>query len=73
MLYEVITYSTVHGVSYDTYDWRAASHAAITFKAYTKTAAIFKSDIRRNGSSVSWEAVYFKNLIDSYLLSYNFV
>ncbi|MFZ1729911.1 MAG: hypothetical protein WAV84_07260 [Bacteroidota bacterium] len=61
-------YSSVQSARYDNYDWRASDHLAISFKAYAKTAAIFKSDIRKNSSSASWEAVYFKNLIDTYLL-----
>ncbi|MBE0642979.1 MAG: hypothetical protein IH600_02770 [Bacteroidetes bacterium] len=62
------SYSSLAGTQYESYDWRAANHAAISFKAYAKTIAIFKSDIRTNGSSASWEAVYFRNLIDSYIL-----
>ncbi|MFA6233380.1 MAG: hypothetical protein WC824_04210, partial [Bacteroidota bacterium] len=61
-------YSTVQATRYDNYDWRADDHLAISFKAYAKTAAIFKSDIRKNKNSVSWEAVYFRNLFESYLL-----
>lgn len=61
--------STISTTRYDNYDWRASDHLAISFKAYEKTIAVFRSDIRRNNLSVSWQAVYFKNLIDSYLPS----
>ncbi len=61
-------YSSVQSVKYDGYDFRNADHLALTFKAYAKTIAIFKSALQRNNGSVSWEAVYFQNLVESNLL-----
>ncbi|MDH7516625.1 MAG: hypothetical protein QHI48_12220, partial [Bacteroidota bacterium] len=61
------SYSSVRAEKYSGYDWRAEDHAAIAFKANEKTIAIFRSGIRKNNASVSWEAVYFKNLLESFL------
>ena len=60
-------YASVSAVPYTGYDWRAADHRAIAFKAYSKTVAVLRSDITANNTSISWEAVHFRNLIDSYL------
>ncbi|MBL0173940.1 MAG: hypothetical protein IPP94_01535 [Ignavibacteria bacterium] len=60
--------SAISASKYTGYDWRADEHYAIAFKAYAKTVAIFKSDVKSNGVSASWEAVYFKNLVESSLL-----
>lgn len=60
--------SAISSAPYTAYDWRADDHYAVSFKAYAKTVAVFKSDVKSNGASVSWEAVYFKNLIESYLV-----
>jgi hypothetical protein len=62
------TYSSVVTEPYTGYDWRGQDHAAISFKGYAKTIAVLRSGIQRNKCSVSWEAVYFKNCIDSYLM-----
>ena len=61
-------YSSVSTEPYTGYDWQAAEHRAIAFKAYSKTIAVFRSDITANNTSISWEAVHFRNMIDSYLL-----
>lgn len=61
-------YASVSATPYTGYDWRAADHRAIAFKAYSKTVAVLRSDIAANNTSISWEAVHFRNLIDSYLL-----
>jgi len=62
------SYRTVTAEPYgEEYDWRAEDHLALSFKAYSKTVAILKSGIRSGGGSASWEAVYFRNLFDSFL------
>jgi hypothetical protein len=61
------SWSSVTSEPYEGYRWRDEAHSAISFKAYSKTVAIFKSAIRQNGNSVSWEAVYFRNLFESHL------
>jgi hypothetical protein len=62
------SYSAVSSTSYSNYDWKSEDHYAISFKAYSKAIAIFKSGIRAENNSISWEAVYFKNLVESFLL-----
>ncbi|MBN1446720.1 MAG: T9SS type A sorting domain-containing protein [Bacteroidetes bacterium] len=59
-------YSSVTTEPYSKYNWRAEDHLALSFKAYSQTVAIFRSRIRSGGVSASWEAVYFRNLFDSF-------
>ncbi len=61
------SYSSVTSSPYNGYDWRSEDHYALSFKAYAKTVAILRSGIKTNNSSVSWEAVYFRNLFESFL------
>lgn len=49
------------------YGWQSASHYAVQFKKHGKSIAIFKSSLTYNSSTVSWEALYFKAIFDSYL------
>ncbi len=49
------------------YNWQGVNHYSIQFKSNPKKIAIFRSSIKVNGASVSWEAPYFKNLFDTYL------
>ncbi len=63
-------YSSMTSSPYSKYDWQSEDHYAISFKAYSKAVAIFKSNIRSNRNSISWEAVYFKNIFESFLLNY---
>ncbi|MBI5647170.1 MAG: hypothetical protein HY962_09590 [Ignavibacteriae bacterium] len=51
------------------YAWKNETHYAVTFKANARSIAVWKSGLRRNNSSISWEAVYFRNLIESFLVS----
>lgn len=60
-------YAAVTRSEQDNYNWDAVNHYSIQFKSTPKKIAIFKSSIRINGASVSWEAPYFKNLFDTYL------
>lgn len=52
---------------YSGYDWTAAVHRAIHFNSKTERIAVFKSKLKVNDQSVSWEAMYFKNLFETYL------
>jgi len=52
---------------YDSYDWAQATHYSIQYKPHAKRIAIFKSKIKHNNNTVSWGAIYFKNMFDSYL------
>ncbi len=60
-------YSTVTNIPYSTYDWQSAEHYTIQYKGNANTVAIFQSSIRKNNNTVSWESVYFKNMLDAYL------
>ncbi len=60
-------YSSVSSSEYNTYNWQNDDHYSIQYKPSSKRAAIFKSKITRNNNTVSWGAIYFKNMFDSYL------
>ena len=59
-------YSTLNSSAYNSYNWQNNLHYSIQAKFDNKSIAIFRSDILKNGNSVSWEAVYFKNLFSTY-------
>ncbi|PLX23079.1 MAG: hypothetical protein C0600_15765, partial [Ignavibacteria bacterium] len=59
--------SSLYADRFDTYSWDDTDHYAISFKGYSKTVAIFKSAIQQNQSSISWEAMYFRNLFENRL------
>ncbi|MCX6153840.1 MAG: hypothetical protein NT007_06760 [Candidatus Kapabacteria bacterium] len=63
------TYSTISSIPYSNYDWQGQEHYSVQFKAYNNSVAIFRSSLKANNSTVSFEAVFFKNLFDSYLLN----
>ena len=65
-------YSSVSKTDYDTYDWQSANHYSLQFKPNAQRIAIFQSKLLFNNKSVSWQAIYFKNLFDSYLLPGNY-
>ncbi|NTW31831.1 MAG: hypothetical protein HGB12_04270, partial [Bacteroidetes bacterium] len=60
-------YSSVTSVPYSAYNWQDAEHYSIQFKKAQKPVAIFRSAIKQNDVSVSWESMYFKNTLDTYL------
>ncbi len=60
-------YSSVTNTEYQSYNWKNDNHYSIQFKHSTKRVAIFKSKIKYNNNTVSWGAIYFKNMFDSYL------
>ena len=49
------------------YDWKSSQHRSVQFNAQTDRIAVFRSSIEANDNSVTWEAVYFRNLFDTYL------
>ena len=61
------SYSSVTSSPYDTYNWAGSDHYSIQYKPNSKRIAIFRSKIKQNNNTVSWGAVYFKNMFDSYL------
>lgn len=65
-------YTSVSKVEYDKYDWQKATHYTLQFKPHPQRIAIFNSKILFNSKSVSWQAIFFKNLIDSYLYTGTF-
>ena len=60
-------YSSVTNFGYTDYNWQNTSHYSIQFKKNPKRIAIFKSKIQYNNTCISWEALYFKNIFDTYL------
>ncbi|MDQ1264994.1 MAG: hypothetical protein QG635_144, partial [Bacteroidota bacterium] len=61
------SYSSVSNTPYTNYDKNGASHYSIQFRSNAERIAIFRSGITRENKSVSWEALYFKSMFDSYL------
>lgn len=64
------TYSSVSYSEQEQYNWQEQNHYAIQYKPNSKLIGIFKSNLVKDNSTVSWEARYFKNLFDSYLFDY---
>ncbi len=62
-------YSSVTSVAYSAYNWQGAEHYSIQFKCIQKPVAVFRSAIKHNNVSVSWESMYFKNSFDTYLFN----
>ncbi len=60
-------YASITSSEYSTYNWTANDHYAIHFKKHKKRIAVFRSEKKQDNHSVSWEAVYFKNMFNSYL------
>ena len=60
-------YSGVSKKDYGIYDWRSAGHLSVQYKLNNFRIGIYRSNLMFNGSTVSWEYMYFKNLFDSYL------
>jgi len=60
-------YSSVTSKEYNIYNWREVPHYSIQYKPHPHRIAIFRSKIKENNNTVSWGAIYFKNLFDSYL------
>lgn len=60
-------YSSVTKENYSNYNWQSANHLAVQFKSKTDRIAIFKSKISVNDYSSNWEALTFKNLLETYI------
>ncbi len=60
-------YSKLSHSPYAGYQWQNEQHYSIQTKYNAKTIGILRSNLIKNGNSVSWEAPYFKNMISSYL------
>ncbi len=60
-------FSSVTHSNTGSYDYRSADHRSVHFNEQADRIAVFKSSIKANDNSVSWEAVYFKNLFETWL------
>lgn len=60
-------YSALTHAPYASYKWKNEKHYSIQTKYNAKTIGILRSNLIKNGNSVSWEATYFKNMISTYL------
>jgi hypothetical protein len=60
-------YSSVIRNAYGSYDWKSCQHRSVQFDAHTDRIVVFRSSIEANDNTISWEAVYFRNLFDTYL------
>lgn len=60
-------YNTITSNSYTNYSLNSSNHLAVHFNRQARKVAIFRSLLKVDESSISWEAPYFKNLFDTYL------
>lgn len=60
-------YRSVTNESYDEYDWEATPHYSLQYKPNSKRVAIFRSEILKDDNTVTWGAIYFENLFNTYL------
>ncbi len=68
------SFKSVTHSDYGSYNWQNKDHYAIQFKNSSWRVAILRSNIKHNNKTVNWEAIYFKNMFDTYLYnSYHFV
>jgi hypothetical protein len=51
------------------YDWSAVSHRAVHFNKEADKIAVFRSNVKANDYTVSWEAMYFRQVFETYLYS----
>ncbi len=51
------------------YNWTSVEHRSVQFNVKTDKILIFRSSIRANDNTISWEAVYFRNLFETFLYS----
>ncbi|ROL59707.1 hypothetical protein D9V86_10370, partial [Bacteroidetes/Chlorobi group bacterium ChocPot_Mid] len=61
------SYASVSSSVLSNFDWSKDSYYSIQYKPSNKKIAIFRSKIKHNNNTVSWGAVYFKNMFDTYL------
>lgn len=60
-------YETLASSTYQDYEWKNINHLSVQFKREPNTIAIFKSNMKVDDHSASWEATYFKDLFETYL------
>jgi hypothetical protein len=60
-------YSYLKSTAYTNYDWQGAPHFAISFLDRPKTVAIFKSAFQADSVTLSWQALQFIKLFETYL------
>ncbi len=60
-------YASVSSSAINNFDWTSSNNYSIQYKPSSKKIAIFKSKINHNNNTVSWGAVFFKNMFDTYL------
>ncbi len=60
-------FASVSSNKYTNYRWQNDDNYSIQYKPNNYKIAIFRSKITRNNNTVSWGALYFKNMFDSYL------
>ncbi len=60
-------FSSVSRSALTSYDYKTAEHRSVQFNAKCDRIAVFRSGIRANDNSVSWEAIYFRNLFETWL------
>jgi hypothetical protein len=51
------------------YDWKSASHRAVHFNRKSDRIAVFRSNVKVSNYTVTWEAMYFRQLFETYLYS----
>jgi len=61
------SYGSVSSVQLNNFDWTSSNHYSVQYKPSNKKIAIFRSKIKHNNNTVSWGAIYFKNMFDTYL------
>lgn len=60
-------FSSVTRSYFGSYNWASVEHRSVQFNEQTDKIIIFRSSIKANDNTVSWEAVYFRNLFETYL------
>jgi hypothetical protein len=70
-----VKYANVSSTSYSGFSWTGTDNYSLQFKRTAKTIAIFRSKLKADGYSLSWESSYFKTLFETFLFadSYYFV
>lgn len=59
-------YRTLDTTAYNLFDWEGSARLAIHRNKKKDRIAVFRSSLMLENASVSWEAVYFKSLLEQY-------
>lgn len=59
--------SLITSTIYSNYNWESGDNLSLIYQRETNSIAIFQSKYQANGSSISWEALQFTSLFESYL------